>query len=244
MFAWMVRSFLFHTKLKPVVVIHEDGSMDRATADLIISKFPNTKIMFREETAAAVRARPDVPDIVKKARSNCHFFLDKLVDSLVFSKAKKLIVSDSDILYYKPPIEVIDFVLGKSTAEALVQRQIGEEVVHDMRVDDFYTQKYELKEKQMALMNGGYLVIDRERYTLGQLAEYFEHVKMPFTDYFIEMSGWACLLAQVNFKFLPPDTYAIKGFLNDRMVMKHYTSPRRYEMFAYGIDKARKLIGE
>lgn len=244
MFAWMLRSFLFHSKLKPVVIIHDDGTIDKATADLITSKFPNTKIMFRDETTKAVIEKPGVPEIIKKARKECHFFLDKLIDSLVLSKAKKLIITDSDILYYKPPTEVIDFVLGRSDAEALVQRQIGEEIVHDMRMDDFYNEKYKLKEKQIALMNGGYLIIDRERYTLEQLAEYFDHVKMPFTDYFIEMSGWACLLAQVNFKFLPPQTYAIKGFLNDKMVMKHYTSPRRYEMFAYGIDKARKLIGD
>ena len=244
MFAWMVRSFVFHSGLRPVVIVHDDGTLDQATANLIITKFPNAKVWFRNETARLITEKPEVPDIVKKARANCHFFLDKLVDSLVLSRAQKLIMSDSDILYYNPPTEVADFVSGKTNLDMLVQRQANEYIVHDVGMDNYYNDKYKLEEKKVALMNGGYLMLDRYKFNLGQVAEFLEHVKRPFTDYFIEMSGWSSLMAQANFEFLPPDRYAIKGFLNDKMVMKHYTSPRRYEMFAYGIDEARKKISK
>lgn len=240
MLAWMLRSFLIMSKLKPVVIIHDDGTLDKATEELIQSKFPNTKIMFREETTKRILAMPEVPDIVKQSRVRCHFFLDKLTNILVFSKAKRVIASDTDILYYKTPTEVVDFILGKTSSEALVQRQINEEIIFDLMVDDFYVEKHKPNARQIALMNGGYVIIDKDKFNLEQLAEFLEHTKRPFEDYFIEMAGWACLSSQVNFEFLSPTKYAIKGFLNDSMAMKHYTSPRRYEMFAYGIDKAKK----
>jgi len=43
---------------------------------------------------------------------------------------------------------------------------------------------------------------------------------------------------------LPSNRYQVKYRVNDQTVMKHFTSPRRYEMFAYGIDKARENIGK
>lgn len=242
MLAWMIRSFVSISGLKPVVVIHEDGSIDQATAQLIYSKFPNTKIMFREETTKSILAMPDLPEIVKKARKEGHFFLDRLIGIFVFSKAKKIIVSDTDILYYKYPSEIMDFVIDKADCDAMVQRQIGDKIGFELVIDDFYASKYSLKDNQIVLLNGGYIVINKEKFNVGHLTEYLMHTKRPFSHYFIEMEGFACLLAQVNYKFLPPERYAFKGFLNDKMVMKHYTSPRRYEMFAYGIDKARQAI--
>ncbi len=242
MLAWMLRSFLEMSKLKPVVIIHDDGSLDKITEKLIQSKFPNVKIMFRDETTNRILEMPDLPKIIKESRLKCHFFLDKLTNILVFSKAKKVIATDTDILYYKPPTEVVDFILGNTNCDALVQRQIGDEFEFDLKMDDFYLDKHNLRGNKAAFLNGGYLMIDRDKFNVGQLAEYLTHTKRPFHDYFIEMEGWACLLAQVNYKFLPPEIYAIKGFLNDKMAMKHYTSPRRYEMFAYGIDCARKNI--
>ncbi|OGN01233.1 MAG: hypothetical protein A3B91_03150 [Candidatus Yanofskybacteria bacterium RIFCSPHIGHO2_02_FULL_41_29] len=244
MFAWMLRSFLFHSKLKPVVVIHDDGTIDKATEKLILSKFPNVKVMFRDETTKRILEMPGIPEIIKKSRLECHFFFDKLTNIIVFSKAKKVIASDSDILYYKEPTEVVDFISGKTDYDAMVQRHIGDELDFFLQMDDFYTQKYNLKENKAALLNGGYIVINKDKFTVSQFSEYLEHTKRPLNDYFIEMEGWTCLFAQVNYKFLSTERYAIKGFLGDNMVMKHYTSPRRHEMFAYGIDMARKRINE
>ena len=242
MLAWMLKTFFVHSGLKPTIIIHEDGTMDEATARLIQSKFANVKIMFRDETLRRILEMPDVPDIIKEARKNCHLFFDKLLNAVIFSKAKKIIMTDVDILYFKPPIEVIDFLTGKTDLDALGQQSPDFSDPYDLRMDDYYTKKYQLQEKRLYRMNGGYFILDGQKLNIGQVVEYLEHVQMPVSDYFIEMSGWACILAQLNFKYLDPERYAIKGRLNDAMVMKHFTSPRRYEMFAYGIDMARKKL--
>ena len=242
MLAWMLRSFFGQSGLRPSIVIHEDGSINKNVAKLIQSKFANVTVMFREETTRRILAMPDVPEIIKKARVSSHFFLDKLINTATFSKAKRILLSDADILYFKPPTEVIDFMSGKTDSDALGQQSLETSAPYDLKMDSYYVSKYKLDEKRLFLMNGGYLMLDRRKLNLGQIAEYLEHVQMPFTDYFIEMSGWACILAQLNFKYLPADIYAIKGRLNDKMKMKHFTSPRRYEMFAYGIDKAREKL--
>lgn len=245
MLVWMLRSFLVLSELKPTIVIHDDGSLDDEAIKLINKKFSNNiKVLRRDETKRRVLDILDLPDIIKEARRNGHFFLDRLIDIFVLSRAKKLLVLDTDILFYKWPTEVIDFVNGKSGLDALIQRQVNDKIIFDLAMDDYFNEKYKTLEKKVALMNGGFLLFDGEKLNLNQLVEYLTHTKRPFNDYFIEMAGWACVLAQLNFDFLSPETYAIKGFLNDKMVIKHYTSPRRYELFAYGIEKSKKIINE
>ena len=244
MLAWMLRSFFIQSGLRPSIVIHEDGTIDKAMAKLIQNKFANVTVMFREETTRRILEMPDIPAIIKKARTSSHFFLDKLINTAIFSKAKRIILSDVDILYFKPPVEIIDFMTGKTDLDALGQQSLESSEPYDLRMDDYYSKKYKLEGKRLYLMNGGYLMLDRRKLNVEQVAEYLEHVQMPFSNYFIEMSGWACILAQLNFKFLSPHRYAIKGRPNDAMVMKHFTSPRRYEMFAYGIDMVRKSTSE
>src|SRR3989338_2066553 len=96
MLAWMLRSFFAQSGLRPSIFIHEDGSINKAVAELIQSKFSNTTIMFRDETTRRILEMPDIPEIIKKARINSHFFLDKLLNTAIFSKAKRILMSDVD----------------------------------------------------------------------------------------------------------------------------------------------------
>lgn len=243
MLFWMLRSFLKLSGLRPTVIINDDGTLDEESAEFLKSKLSNIKILFRKETAKLAAELPGIPDIVRRVTRDGHFFMHRLISVLALSRAKKVMVMDIDILFYKPPTELIDFVNGKFDCDALVHRQPNE-VNFDMMVDESYDKKYQLTEKQIALMNGGFLILNRDKINFDQLAEYLAHAKRPITDYFIEMVAWAAMLAQMNFKFLSPERYAIKGRLNDQMVFKHYSGPRRYEMFAYGLDAVRKIINE
>lgn len=251
MLAWMLRSTLIMSKLKPVIVIHDDGTLDKYSEKLIKSKFANVNILFRRETTKKILAMPDVPDIVKKARAEGHFFLDKLISIFLFSKAKRILASDTDVLYYGFPAEVVDFMLGRSSCDALLSRSHGIVSPYgdsygsfDLMMDEYYVQKYKPQEKDAVSFNGGYLAVDREKLNLNQLVEFLNHTNRPFNDYFIEMACWACVLSQLNFAYLPNDRYSIKGPVTEKTIFKHFTSPRRYEMFAYGIDLARKKMGE
>lgn len=250
MMYWMVRSLIGHTGLRPAIFIH-DGGLSPDALKTIQLKFPTAKVMLYKENSKRLESVPGLPEIIKKAGTQGHFFLTKLINPLVFSRAKRLLVSDIDILYYKPPTELIDFMSGKSQYDAMVQQ--GPEGfslkgapygVFDLGVDDYYSDKYRLKDKDISKLNGGYIMVRKDKLSTGQLAEFLEHNQRPLKDYFLEMSAWACLLAQMNYKLLPVDRYQIKSRISEATVMKHFTSPRRYEMFAYGIDQARKSIAK
>lgn len=243
MLIWSFRSFLLLSGLRPKLIIHDDGSLDPSSATLVESKFANVQILFRADTARLIAALPGIPEIVKRARQTGHFFLDRPIYILALSRAKKIIITDTDILFFKPPTEVIDFVMGRTSYDALASQGHNQRAdAFDLMMDEYYTQKHNLREKSVQLVNGGYLVINREKLNLDQLTEYLEHTKRPLTDYFIDMAYSACMLAQLNFRFLPLERYHFKGPVTGQTVFKHFTSPRRYEMFAYGFDLVKNIL--
>lgn len=244
MLIWSFRSFLDMTGLRPVLVLHDDGSVDEKTAEIIKSKFPNSKVLFRQKTADLIAEMPDVPDIIKQTRKKCHFFLNRPINIIALSKAKKLILADSDILYFNRPSEVADFLTGKTNFDAIMGRspENPDHKTFDIGMDDYYTNKYGLKESQSRFIDGGYIMIDRNKMTFDKMIEFLNHTKKPITNYFIEMSYFACILSQLNLGLLPPDRYQIKGPVTDKTITKHFTSPRRYEMFAYGFDKIKQVL--
>lgn len=241
MLEWALRSFLYFSKLCPNIIIHDDGSFDERTASILENKFTNLKVLFRFEANRLIKDYPGLTDEVKRYRDEGHIMILEFFDLFLLSQAKKVMICDSDILFFKRPDEIIDFVNGKSSFNALISRQYG---TYDLAVDKKYETKYKLIEKEAGFMNPGLIILNRDRLTLDMFVEYFQNTRRDIKDYFVGMAGWGSLISQINFSFLPADTYIIKNRPNKHTVMKHFTSPRRYDFYAYGIDTVRKKISK
>ena len=239
MLEWALKSFLYFSKLCPNIIVHDDGSFDKRLASVLESKFTNLKVLFRGEADRLIKDYPGLPDDIKKYRDNGHTILLEFFDLFLLSNAKKVMICDSDILFFKRPDEVIDFINGKSQFDALISCQYG---TYDLMMNKEYEQRYKFTEKRVGFMNPGIILLNRESLTLDMFVDYFRNTRRGVKDYFLGMAGWGSLIAQVNFDFFPADTYIIKGRPNENTVMKHFTSPRRYDFYAYGIDIARKKM--
>ena len=239
MLRWALKSFLYFSELCPNIIVHDDGSFDMKSAAILESKFTNLKVLFKSEADRLIKNYPGLPDYTRVYRNNGHVMIMEFFDLFLLSRSKKVMICDSDILFFKKPNEVIDFVNGKSSFDALISRQYGN---YDLMVDKEYETKYKLIEKEAGFMNPGLILLNRNSLTLDMFAEYFRNTRREVKDYFVGMSGWGSLISQINFNFFPSDTYVIKYRPNENTVMKHFTSPRRYDFYAYGIDMVRKKM--
>lgn len=240
MLEWALKSFLYFSKLCPNIIVHDDGSFDKKSASVLESKFRNLRVLFKAEADQLIKDYPGLSDDIRKYRDNGPSIILEFFDLFLLSKAKKVMVCDSDILFFKRPDEIINFINGKIQLDALVSCQYG---TYDLMVNKEYEQKYKLREKRVGFMNSGLILLNRENLTLDMFVDYFRNTRREMKDYFLGMAGWGSLISQVNFDFLPADTYIIKNRPNENTVMKHFTSPRRYDFYAYGIDIVRKKIG-
>lgn len=234
---WTAVSFIYFSGLCPNIIIHSDGSIDNETAKLVESKFNNLRVLLKKE-ADAIISKMDIPEIIKKIRNNKNKLIIKLIDVFLLSSSDKVMLLDGDILFFSRPDEIIDFIEEKSDYDALISQAKS---TYPLSLDDNYIKKYNLFERGANKMNSGIFIYKKDKISLEKLVEYFHHTLEP-EGYFIEMAGWSALISQTNFSFLPQDRYIIKGPVSDNVVAKHFTSPRRHELFAYGIDLVRKKI--
>ena len=237
---WSLKSFIFHSGLFPKIIIHDDGSIDGRTIRILKEKFSGLEVISREKADGLILNRSDLSDKVKKMRRTKNNLLLKLIDIPLLSCGRKIMITGDDLFYFSKPKEIIDFVSGEiSNYSVLASKNDGN---YDMGVKEEYLERYKLKDKKADFINSDLLLFDEGCITPASINEYFENSIMDENFYFLEMAGLSCILAQSNFSFLPIDTYHIKGPVSEKTVMKHFTSPRRQEFFAYGIDLARKIL--
>lgn len=241
---WTLRSFMFQSGLYPHIIIHDDGSFDLADIKFLESKFDNLNVLRRSDADKMVFDKIAANEKALKYRKCGHPLILKLIDIFLLSKSEKILVLDSDILFFSRPVDIIEFVEGKKKENALISGIINSTSPFEILVNDGYKEKYGLISKKTEFMNSGIILYNKDSIALDKLYEYFENCQRDFSDYFVEMTGWNCLVAQTNHSFLPPDRYIIKGAINDKTVAKHFTSGRRQELFACGIDAARNKIDE
>ncbi len=233
---WAIRSFLKYSELCPKIIIHDDGTITKDSARMLESKFSNLKVLFKSEALKMLEDHKDFQGKIREFRVNGHNVLIQLIDILLLSDTAKVMIMDSDILFFHKPQEIINFVNGQVDCDALISRQPGS---YDLMINNDYADKYHIYERQAGFMNSGMAVFKKASISRDKFYEFFDNTKKSHGDYFLGMSGWGCLISQLNYKFLPEDKYILKGRPTKDTIMKHFTGPRRYELFAYGIDKFR-----
>lgn len=235
-------SFLHFSGLNPsAIIIHDDGSLDDNDKRVLVSKFSNLQVISRE-TADEKIVNLLESERAKLYRKNGHPLILKLVDIFILSSAPKVMILDSDVLFFKQPGEIIQFVKSSSGLDALISGFPESLDKFQILVNNKYLKSRDLVNKRVEYMNSGIILYNKSSLTADMLYEYFDNCSMNYHDYFVEMTGWNCLISQLNYDFLPLDQYIIKGRVSDTTVTKHYTSGRRQELYAHGIALLRKCL--
>ncbi|MBX4189735.1 hypothetical protein KW791_00335 [Candidatus Parcubacteria bacterium] len=229
-----VRSFLYHSGLSPRVIIHVERDFDQKTVKLLKSKFNNIEVLPIDEATAAVNRRTDIDDKIKKYRLGKNPLILKLTDLMLLAKAKNVMFLGTDVIFFSPPKEIVDFVKGESLFDAWATFDTNPP---PMAIKESYAQKYDLYAKKAHHLNSDLILFRHDLVPLDQFKEYFENTLEP-EGYFVDMTGFAALLTNLNFNFFPYKNYHIKGGVEPHTIIKHFTGPRRDELYSHGIDLA------
>lgn len=239
---WSLYSFLYFSGLKPsAIIVHDDGSFEDTDVSVLVSKFSNLRVISRPDADSNVLGLL-TNEKAKLYRKEGHPLILKLIDVFVLSSAPKIMILDSDVLFFNRPEEVIRFVKGGSNSDALISGLPEVFKKFQILVDDEYLRRNNLINSKIEFMNSGIIVYNKSALSMDMLYEYFDNCLRNPPDYFVEMTGWNCLVGQLKYDFLSLDKYIVKGRVTETTVAKHYTSGRRQELYAHGIDKVRKLM--
>jgi hypothetical protein len=230
-----LRSFLYHSGLCPRVIVHVDD-FDEYSINLLESKFNNVRVIRWTEATESINKRTDINDKIKNIRFGPNILATKLTDDYLLSKSKYVMVIGSDVLFYSQPAEIMEFVRGQNGYDAL-----GSYDPHDMPilVDQDFKNKLRINEQGLNHLNSDLIIFDKTKIPHEWFTEYFEHILDP-KNYFVDSAGFSVLYARLKWKFLEHDRYRIKGEVDLNTVAKHFTGPRRWQLYSWGIDLARK----
>ncbi len=239
MLTWSLTSFIIQAGICPKIIVHDDGSFDQDTANKLESKFPELKVLSLEKANELINNMTGLSPKLLEHRNRGHKLIYKLIDVFLLSRAEKVMVLDSDILFFNRPEEILKFINGNADCDSLISRHEG---TYDLMLLPDYLSKYSILKNEAGYMNSGVILYKKDKIGYDKLSEYFENTLREPGDYFVEMAGWASLITQTKFKFLTKEKYVVKGRPEAETVAKHFTGPRRHEFYIYGIGMIKKEI--
>ena len=224
---WSLASFYFKTGISGELIIHNDGSLTETDKKYLKKFFPSAKVL---ETANFLRDYADKIDqypILKKFRSTyTNFSFKKLVDPYFVSDKKFRLIVDSDLIWYGPPTEIKDQITDSSN-KSLMQSNNSKIYVtfrDGTKIDD-----------KFAGANAGIIFYVHNNFNLEKINSFLSklNVDKPINLQFADQLGHAFCLD--NLELLSSEVYPIAGKLHEKVVVRHYTSPRRPLFYIEGL---------
>ena len=113
--AWMLASFFHHTQRRWPVVLHEDGTCGDEIFAALARPFPEARIIRRRAADAVMETKlAGHPACLAYRRQ--HPLAMKLFDVPALARTPRVLLLDSDVLFFQRPREILDWVDGGETS--------------------------------------------------------------------------------------------------------------------------------
>jgi len=232
MLIWSLASFYKVSKIVGQLFIHDDGSLTQKDKSIINKFFPSAKIIDSSNFVKDFSTKLDEFPIIKKFRKDYpqYVLLKKIIDPYFVSNKSNLLIIDSDLLWFKNPGEVESEISDGCNNSLMMSTDVACPV---------YFKEGRLDEN-LAKLNSGIVLYKKDNFRLEKFSSYlnFLDISNKENSHFIEQAGYAYSLN--NIKPLSQSKYIAKGKVNDNVIMRHYTSPRRPLLYIEGLEILKK----
>lgn len=234
---WSLKSFFAVCERRFSVCIHDDGSVSSRGMAALREHFPDARIVSRAEADehAEVAFLKDHKRCRDLRRTNVLSL--KVFDFAAHLRAPRLLLIDSDILFFRRPSVLLDRIsdvryelnslnkdwgLGYTVEPASVQQML-----------DFNFQ---------APINSGLGLMHRDSYQLEWFERWLALPGMVGHPHRIEQTliGLAC--SRFGHEFLPSEYDVTLDGTRPAEVLKHYTGPIRHLLYREGVRRAFPVL--
>lgn len=227
MLLWSLASWYMVVPDSGKVYIHEDGTFTEKDRKFINSLLPTAQILDRfsikEKVLDLLKQYPETYNFRKE--DSKYIFGIKLVDPYLISNSSKLLIFDTDILWFKKPKEIFE----------LLSNQVPFFLRGKNKMDYKFEDASELPE-QINCANSGVVGFDKRSFHLEALEQFLKRNGRNNHSRVIEQAAYVYVLNQHSeVELLNNQNYQIKGGVIDQTIVKHYTGPRRELFWAEGV---------
>lgn len=221
---WAFYSLARQSQRALSIVVHDDGSLTAHDVKCFARVFPNFKLITRDESdrrLANVFATQGLPRCAQLRRSLV--FGLKLFDPMIFAEQHRLIILDSDVLFFSCPSEIIDYL---SFDDAVLPPRYSPDVRDQYCLNDEEMREV-LGQPCIARFNPGVMCASVDTLVLPRIESYLGHPKFWLpggaANYYAELTIWAMELTHQKAIMLSDD-YALvpTDFKQTGLVSGHY----------------------
>lgn len=234
---WAVKSFLNATGRAFTVVLHDDGTLSETDIATLTTHLIGVKVVRKNEADAILRQRlaaypncleyrftsRDTTDH-RGAKYNMRIFSLRLFDFNLLSEAKKTLVLDADVLFFKEPTEILQWATSPSDGTSLysVEQYLP---VRDSRNNIV---RFDLKTPRPTAANAGLLCFDKKALDLALVDKWIgEHRDLMDKYATFEQAAYNVLILREGKATPLPDTYSF-NYTDDLVTATHFAIKVRF----------------
>jgi hypothetical protein len=228
---WALKSFYHASNRRYALCIHDDGTLTdeiRATLD---QHFPAARILNRRQAELEVLATLQNYPLCRKFRESNHLS-PKVFDFRHYLKADRMLLLDSDVLFFTEPTELLRRIESPEYRLNCVNGDIK----------SAYTVTPELARQYCDVslierFNSGLGLIHRESLNLDWIEEFLAIPGIIGNFWLIEQTLYALCSSRFGVELLPAEyDVFLKGQAGDRP-SRHYVGAIRHLMYKEGMRK-------
>lgn len=228
---WALKSFYQFSGRRYLLMIHDDGTLKDEAAAAIERLFPDARLIRREQADAEVLPTLEAyPRCLEFRRTN--HLSPKLFDFRHYLRADRMLLLDSDVLFFAEPTELLRRIEDPTYRANSVNADI----------DSAYTVEPSAAKSQCGVklierFNSGLGVIHRDSLRLDWLEEFLGLPNILSHFWRIEQTLFALCSSRFGVELLPEEySVDLRPKLRDRLV-RHYVGAIRHLMYSEGISQ-------
>ena len=233
---WSLKSFYKFVEDPYALVIHGDGSLPPKALDAFSRHFPNARVVRQSE------AREHVLDSLA-SYPRCRQFREtntlsiKVFDFLHYLTVDKMILFDSDLLFFARPNAFLAYLDDDSRKVNRFNRDVS--TAYAIPFEDIQAAGYSIEPE----VNSGFGLIHKESMPLDWLEEFLEIPGLAEGHFWrIEQTLYALCATRFGVELLPDDYRVfLEGSLGERP-FRHYVGAVREKMYTEGMRMLRRQL--
>ncbi len=231
---WALKSFYHFSDRKYLLAIHDDGTLDDEAVAAIERLFPDARLIRRDQADAEV-----LPTLAGHPRClefrKTNHLSPKLFDFRHYLRADRMLLLDSDVLFFAEPTELLlrieDPQYGFNSVNADVRSAY---------TVDASAVKERCGVELIERFNSGLGVIHRDSLELDWIEEFLSLPDVTSRVWLIEQTLFALCSSRYGVALLPDEYLISLNSGTDGCTAKHYVGAVRHLMYGEGMAALRR----
>jgi hypothetical protein len=226
------KSLILATTSPQPFIFHDDGSLNEADIRVLVSQLPGTKVISYAQSTQRAEKQFGATSRIFSYRQKGVMLL-KLLDVKLFAETEKVIIMDSDILFFRNPADLLAKAVDRTAPNAF-NKDITSAYMTDLKILERLSGKELLPE-----INAGLSVVNVNTIDFNKIDTWLEQLQdQPIILHRIEQSFMAMLSAVSGYhtEYLS-SPYDVSYFKEpDTAICKHYVGRIRFGFEIEGIQ--------